>query len=269
MKDKLPYANKDLGQHFLRDQGVISAITDDIHDECEAIIEVGPGPAILTEILSLKERPLFLIEKDLRFKEYYEPLIPMEQVYFGDGLEVELPSQCEQWGIQDKNIWLVSNLPYNVSVPLTLKFTLFDSIKRMTLMYQKEVAEKIFATNPKKIKMGSLMALTQTYFDVSFLKKVPPGAFVPPPKVESAVLTFERKSDPTVPLSEFKAFEAFLRTLFLHKRKQIGNLLKGKYSKEVLDEALAGIGQTSQCRAEGLDLSQIQALYKALVKDGH
>ena len=72
MKNKLPKANKELGQHFLRDQTVISKITSDWADQAEVIVEVGPGPAVLTELLAKNKKPLYLIEKDMRFKERLE-----------------------------------------------------------------------------------------------------------------------------------------------------------------------------------------------------
>src|SRR5665647_728814 len=98
-----------------------------------------------------------------------------------------------------KSIWLVSNLPYNVSVPLTLSFLRIPEIKYMTLMYQKEVAEKIL---PKDLRnsMGSLHVLNLTQFEISHVVNAPPGAFLPPPKVDSQVLQFKRREIPLIGL---------------------------------------------------------------------
>jgi len=266
MAKNLPYANKDLGQHFLCDQQVISAITDDIHESTEVILEVGPGPAVLTERLVEHDRPYFLVEKDLRFRERLLEFAKEEHCFFGDGLSLNIEDKFQQWAIDQKKVWLVSNLPYNISVPLTLKFLNVENVATMTLMYQREVAERILSTNLKKVKMGSLMVLMQTYFEVSLLKKVPPGAFIPPPKVDSSVLSFNRLSSPVIPLTEFKPLESFLRSLFLHKRKQIGSLLKAHYQAEEIDQALAAIQSCRTDRAEALELEQIQQLYCILKK---
>src|SRR5690606_31558120 len=122
----------------------------------------------------------------------------------------------------------VSNLPYNVSVPLTLSFLRVPEIKNMTLMYQKEVAEKILPKDPRNA-MGSLHALTVSQFDVSHVVHAPPGAFVPPPKVDSLVLNFRRKEVPLVPLERVDVFEEFLRLVFAQRRKQLGGILKKEW----------------------------------------
>ncbi len=262
---KLPQANKALGQHFLVDKKVISKITEDFKEEAQAILEIGPGPGILTESLSLHELPFHVIDKDERFPEYLEKFVAKENIHICDALEWNLEEGFAEWGWQDKDIWLVSNLPYNVSTPLLIAFLKAPSIKYMTLMFQREVADKVFAIDTRKGKaMNSLMALSQTYFETSLLCKVPPGAFSPPPKVDSAVLSFMRKENPVIALEDFLAFEKFLRHLFQFKRKQMGKILKGSFTQEAIQVACEKNGLAPSLRAEALDLNQIQNLYLSL-----
>lgn len=267
---KLPQANKALGQHFLVDSKVISKITSDFENEGEVILEIGPGPGILTESLSEKGKDLHVIDKDERFPEYLRQFVKEEHIHITDALEWDLEDGFKDWGwktaVETKKVWLVSNLPYNVSTPLLINFLQAPSIQYMTLMFQREVADKVFAFDTREGKaMNSLMALSQTYFDVKVLCKVPPGAFNPPPKVDSAVLSFVRKESPVVPLTDFRRFEKFLRNLFQFKRKQMGKILKSSFTPEVIAKAMEETELQPTLRAEALSLEKIQQLYCALV----
>lgn len=255
----LPRADKRLGQHFLRDSKIIHAITSDHDDGDHAILEVGPGPAVLTPHLAARGRPFAVIEMDTRFEELLRPHTP--HVHIGDALEVDL-DQFIASTFPGKEVMLVSNLPYNVSVPLLTKFIATPAITRMTLMFQKEVADKVYSEG--KNAMGSLMALTCAYFDVKPLCKVPPGAFVPPPKVDSAVISLKRLETPRVAFSQMKKYEAFLRLFFSQKRKQLGSVLKSRYSSEQIETSMAAIGRDRTIRAEALNLNEVIALYNSL-----
>ena len=262
----LPRANKNLGQHFLRSEKIIQSICSDFAGKGKYLLEVGPGPGILTERLSWHPIPLQVIEKDSRFLEELKPILTGDQILFCDALEVELSDYLNSMGWEE-DVWLVSNLPYNVSTPLIVKFLRAPQIRYMTLMMQKEVGEKIYdwtgTDNPKQ--RGSLMDLCQAYFDIKLKCPVPPGAFVPPPKVDSVVLSFERKEDPDVPLGNIDMYESFLRTLYSKRRKQLGNVLKESYSKPRLEQALAKIDKTLQHRAESLSHFEVVELFKELV----
>ena len=270
MKLELPLANKSLGQHFLRDQTVIEKICTDFSGVAEAILEIGPGPGILTESLAARATaenlPFFVIEKDDRFPEYLRQFIKPDQITLTDALAVHLSEFFREKKIADKKIWLVSNLPYNISTPLLINFLQATEIQFMTLMFQKEVADKVFPFSTTKNFMGSLHALTQTYFDCALLTKVPPGAFIPPPKVDSAVLTMVRKETPLVPLAEFHTLEKFLRLLFSQKRKQLGGLLKSSFAIESIHQSFEALAIPLTIRAEALTLEQVIALYRTLKK---
>ena len=266
MKLELPVADKSLGQHFLKDQHVIEKICSDFKNEYGAIVEVGPGPGILTEHLAMYPQPFYVIEKDTRFTPYLQQFIKEDQITLTDALQVNLTNYFKEKEIADKNIWLVSNLPYNVASPLLINFLQAPEIKYMTLMFQKEVADKVFPFATTKNFMSSLLVLSQTYFDCSLLLKVHPGAFSPPPKVDSAVLSMKRKTTPLVPLNEFRKLEKFLRLMFSQKRKQLGGVLKSSFEVTVIHQSFESLNIALTIRAEALTLNQVLDLYRKIAQ---
>ncbi len=265
MNKPLPFANKDLGQHFLKDKKVIEEITTDFKDEAQSLIEIGPGPGILTEGLSVLEKPFHVIEKDERMQEYLEQFVKKDNINFTDALKVNYSEFIKERKLEN-NLWLVSNLPYNISTPLLILFLKCPEIKFMTLMFQKEVADKVFAFARTKNIMGSLMCLSQTYFETSLLSKVAPGAFIPPPKVDSAVISFKRRENPVISLDEFLKYEKFLRLVFSQKRKQMKKVLKSAYPEQTVTQTLEKLNLPLTIRSEALQLEDIQNLYKELSK---
>jgi 16S rRNA (adenine1518-N6/adenine1519-N6)-dimethyltransferase len=254
MNIKAPRADKNLGQHYLTNTGAIEKICTP-PEGCSFILEIGPGPGTLTKKLTLLPQRLEVVEKDRRFRENLLELMEEEQIHFQDALG---------FNYQDLPVdtWIVSNLPYNISVPLTLAFSQAQNVKWMSLMFQKEVAEKFLPPEDKKNPSSSLSCLFQTYFTVKKLINLKPGSFSPPPKVESTVLLFERKQTVEVAPEDFREFEKFLRALFQFKRKQIGKIMRG-FSKSNIDELLASQQIPTNARAEGLNLQQIQKLFHA------
>lgn len=256
---KFPTANKSFGQHFLNSPTVIKKITSPMPENCEAIVEVGPGPAVLTPLLASYDKPIYVIEMDERFVELLVPVVGAENIYRQDALEFDWPKFLSEK--KHRSIWLVSNLPYNVSVPLTLAFLRIPEITQMTLMYQKEVAQKILP-NDMRNAMGSLYVLMQSQFDVSHVVYAPPGAFFPPPKVDSQVLCFKRKTKPLIPLSDVDHFEVYLRLVFANRRKQLGGILRKEWGAEKANHSMNAAGLSMEIRAEALTLNQVLKLYE-------
>ena len=110
---KAPRADKDLGQHYLKDRKVIEGICADVPAEATAIIEVGPGPATLTTTLATLQKKFYVVEKDLRFEEKLLECLSREQINFADALEFDLDAFIDEKELGSK-VSLVSNLPYNV-----------------------------------------------------------------------------------------------------------------------------------------------------------
>ncbi len=261
---ELPFADKSLGQHFLRDQNVIDKICQDFAESAGSIVEIGPGPGILTESLAKIKKPFYVIEKDKRFDIYLNQFISPNQITMTDALKLNLSSFFKEKNIAESNIWLVSNLPYNVASPLLINFLQAPEIKFMTLMFQKEVADKVFPFATTKNYMSSLLVICQSYFECSLLLKVPPGAFTPAPKVDSAVLSMKRRSTPLVPIDDFLKLEKFLRLMFSQKRKQLGGVLKSFYQQTNIEAAFNSQDIPLSIRAEALSLEQVLNLYRIL-----
>ncbi len=260
MSHKFPLANKSFGQHFLNSPNVINKITSPLPEGTDAIVEVGPGPAVLTPHLAKYDVPVFVIEMDERFVEILRPVVG-ENIFRQDALLFDWNDFLSKYNF--KSIWLVSNLPYNVSVPLTLSFLRIPEIRNMTLMYQKEVAQKIVPNDPRNA-MGSLYAMCASQFKLKHVVHAPPGAFVPPPKVDSQVVGFERKGKPDIPLSKIDLFESFLRLAFGQRRKQLGGILKGSWGTELTEKRLSVAGIEKEIRAEALSFDQVLKLFHTL-----
>lgn len=259
MGHRFPMANKSFGQHFLSSASVISKITSPLPDGIDAIVEIGPGPAVLTPHLASYKVPLFVIEMDERFVELLAPVVGPDNIYRQDALEFDWEKFLREKGF--KSIWLVSNLPYNVSVPLTLSFLRIPEITHMTLMYQKEVAQKILPNDPRNA-MGSLHSMCLSQFELKHVVYAPPGAFVPPPKVDSQVLGFKRKPIPDIPLEQIDKFEKYLRLVFGQRRKQLGGILKNDWGSEVALARLDKAGLSPQIRAEALSYQDVLRLFR-------
>ncbi len=248
---KLPTAKKHFGQHFLTSPKVINIAVERPEDLIDYIIEIGPGPAVLSKHLNALELPFYVIERDQDFQSYLEPL-DIKEIYFEDALKFDWPEFIETQSLQNKNAWLVSNLPYNVGSPLFVNFLQLSFITNMTLMFQKEVGVKTFAYNDE---MSSLKALSMTYFTSWKGCHVPPGAFSPPPKVDSIVVKYKRIQSPKIAISEFKSFEKMLRLLFNSPRKKCRHALKQFNNSQVLELEIV------DKRPGTLTLDEIHELY--------
>lgn len=260
MGHRFPMANKSFGQHFLNSPSVISKITSPLPQGTDAILEIGPGPAVLTSHLASYKLPMFVIEMDERFVENLTPVVGLGNIFRQDALLFDWKKFLNDHPF--KSIWLVSNLPYNVSVPLTLSFLRIPEITNMTLMYQKEVAQKILPNDPRNA-MGSLHVMCLSQFDLKHVAYAPPGAFVPPPKVDSQVLGFKRKPQPDMPLSQIDEFEKFLRVVFGQRRKQLGGIIKNEWGAEISQRKMTQTGLDPQIRAEALSFEQVLKLFRA------
>lgn len=219
----------------------------------------------MTEGLAKNKLPYFVIEKDKRFDVYLEQFISREQITMADALQIRLSTFFSEKKISEKKIWLVSNLPYNVGSPLLINFLQAPEIKFMTLMFQKEAADKVFPFATTKNAMSSLLVLSQTYFECSLLMKVPPGAFAPAPKVDSAVLSMTRRETPLIALNDFSKLEKFLRLMFSQKRKQLGGILKSSYPVNLIDDVFTSLNIEKSIRAEALTLEQVLQMYRKFI----
>ena len=257
-KQKLDHrAKKSLGQNFILDPSIAHRIVSyagDIED-C-TIIEIGPGLGILTEhILSKNPKKLIAIEKDHRLMHIHKAL---EEKYHDrytcicdDVLNVDLKSMV--YGITK----IIANLPYNISVIFLLKILPYINVfNNLTLMFQKEVADRIVA-KPSTKSYSSLSVLVQLLCDVKAVEDFPPEVFTPSPKIHSSVLDITPLQTPKFNVS-YTYLASMLKLLFTHKRKTIRNSLNSFLKNpEDCDNLLRKCGILPSLRAEYLTIEQL------------
>ena len=215
-------AKKYLGQHFLISEKVKQAIIATCPPSTDAILEIGPGAGALTDLLPALQKPLLTIEIDQRFIPHLQTLMPAPNIVAANALAVDYATLLKPY----KAVWVVSNMPYNIAAPLMRQLLPHTSLAGMTLMMQKEMANKVLLLPPKQ-GMNSLGLLLQSFWEINQVCVVDPAAFRPRPKVNSAVLFFSPRQHPWLPLPQLLAWEKFLRQLFAHRRKQIQSVLTG------------------------------------------
>jgi 16S rRNA (adenine1518-N6/adenine1519-N6)-dimethyltransferase len=270
-----------LGQHFLVDSAAGMRIVEALGDISEStVLEIGPGRGALTSLLAQRARRLMAIEIDrvlaaqLRMNFSQEPNV---EIIEGDVLAIDFhtlfgpkPGSTRPGMVhQPEPARVVGNLPYFITSDILLRlFEFRQYFETIVLMVQREVAERLAAA-PGRSEYGLLSATTQLYADVEQLFTLPPDAFSPPPKVDSAVvrLRMDPKLDSLkVPETEFINF---LKLAFGQKRKTLSNNLKSEYSPKVLRAAFEKAGVKPAVRAEALSLEKSAALFRALSNDGN
>ena len=236
-------AKKSLGQHFLRDHSAIRRIVNAVA-EVSSVIEIGPGPGAITELLLERAGSLSVIEMDDRFAAHWQQVAetnPALSVIHGDVMKVLDEAVAS---IQPE--WIAGNLPYNLSGPLTATLASFQLSGGMVLMYQREVAERI-AAGPGSKTYGGLSVLVRHFYNVKRLLTLPPGAFSPPPKVHSAVILLTPHG--RTPDCRYEDLQKTVRRGFAHRRKTIANNFRGDINAEQFE----AIGIDPRKRPEQLD----------------
>ena len=214
---------KKLGQHFLTDLSIAEKIAKTLSfDLYDKVLEIGPGMGVLTQFLPWKEGKVSLIELDSESIEYLQAnYVSMTQkIHQGDFLKIDLSA------LMGKDPFaIIGNFPYNISTQIVFK-TLEnrDQIPFFSGMFQKEVAQRI-CEPPGTKKYGILSVLTQLFYHAKYEFTVPPGVFNPPPKVDSGVLTLQRKANFTLDCDEKLLFKV-VKMSFQQRRKTLRNSLK-------------------------------------------
>jgi 16S rRNA (adenine1518-N6/adenine1519-N6)-dimethyltransferase len=258
-------ARKGLGQHFLLDPSINARIASQAGDvKGRAVLEIGPGPGGLTRaLLNVGAAPLIAIEKDTRFLPMLTPLIAWSrgrlQIVEEDALDVDEANLLAAAHAQ-LPATIVSNLPYNVATPLLVKWLKADTNWRgeMILMFQKEVAQRIVA-KPRDNAYGRLSVLAQAVCDTEIVMTLPPGAFAPPPKVDSAVV---RLTTLPQPYTRLDALERVTAAAFGQRRKMLRASLR-KLTPEV-ETRLIACGVAPTARAEELSVADFIRLTEVL-----
>ena len=250
-------AKKSFGQHFLLDLNVTRKIVRLAGPfEGRAVIEVGPGPGGLTRaLLESDAGKVVLVEKDPRF-------IPLlTELEDGDGRLTIVEADAlkvKEAELVDGPAHLVSNLPYNVGTPLLIKWLTGPwTPLSLTLMFQKEVAERVVA-KPGEDAYGRLAVISQAVAEAKLVMHLPAAAFTPPPKVASAVVHLVPRADrPDAAL--LKALERVTAAAFGQRRKMLRSSLKQLGGAELCERA----GISPEDRAEVIDLDGFLRLARA------
>lgn len=241
------WANKRLGQHFLLDLNItrrIARVAGDLSGQ--TVLEIGPGPGGLTRALLEAGARVVAIEKDDRFVPILEPLIEWSEgkleIVQADALKVD------QEALADGQAQIISNLPYNVGTELLVRWLKAGPWRgAMTLMFQKEVAQRIVA-KPGDDAYGRLAVLAQARCTAKLDFTVPPRAFTPPPKVASAVVHLNNLQDAYPHLD---ALERVTAAAFGQRRKMLRSALRSLTPEPEALLHAAGLEPTA--RAEEID----------------
>lgn len=232
---------KAFGQNFLVNDGAIATIVGAaVASDAPRLLEIGPGPGVLTERLLADGRPLWAVDLDPEACELLQTRFggcPQFHLLQGDAVRIPLP-EGGPWSV-------IGNLPYNAATPILARL-LTEGVawERMVLMFQLEVAQKLMGI-PGTKAYGPLSVLAQLCARLTRLVKLGPGSFRPAPKVDSAVVLFEPRQDAPL-LQERRALLQVLHRSFAHRRKTLANNWQGVLSAEALSKA----GITSALRAE-------------------
>ena len=239
-----------LGQHFLRDRTVVDRVLELVAPTArDLVVEIGPGRGALTESLAARAGRLLALEID-------GGLAAALQARFADAPSVEIlqadARRFDYAGLRARRpdpegrVLVAGNLPSSVGKPILAALVESGAaIDEMTLMLQKEVADRV-AAPPGSKTYGALSVLTQAAAAVRLAFPVPPGAFSPPPQVDSAVLHLRPHREPPVPLPDPRRFAAVVRAAFGQRRKSLANALAA---------GLAVPAETARdrCQAAGID----------------
>jgi len=271
-----PQSKPKLGQHFLASEDLAERVVDTLGDVTQCtVLEIGPGRGIMTSLLARRARRLIAVELDRVLAAQLRLKFGMTrnvEIIEADVLAIDFDSLfgpkpgLSRPGIDLKlqPVKVVGNLPYYITSDILLRLfefsKYFDSI---VIMVQREVADRI-AAEPGGRDYGMLSATAQLYARVEKLFTLPPGAFVPPPKVHSTVLrlTIDPQQEKLGVAGD--GFIDFLRLSFGQKRKTLWNNLKAKYDGAELKRALADAKVKATARAETLSLEESAAVYRAL-----
>lgn len=255
-------ARKSFGQHFLLDLNITRKIARLAEVPPGAIvIEVGPGPGGLTRALLETGAKVVAVEKDERFRPLLEDLATATQgalsLVIGDALTVDEAALAS-----GAPAHVVSNLPYNVGTPLLIKWLTGPwTPASLTLMFQKEVAERI-AAEPGASAYGRLAVIAQATSDAQVVMDVPARAFTPPPKVDSAVVRLTPRPDRPSP-ERLDALQKITAAAFGQRRKMLRASLKTMGGEALATQA----GLDPQARAETIDVAGFLRLADAWLRN--
>lgn len=266
---------KSLGQNFLINPSVCPRMAEAAcasldPDRPRGVLEIGPGVGVLTVELAERADKVVAVELDERLRPVLGKTLaghPNASVVFGDAMKLDLRELIAR-EFAGMDVAVCANLPYYITSPMIM--LLLESrlpVRSITVMVQKEAAVRLCA-RPGSREAGAVTAAVAYYAQPEILFTVSPGSFMPPPKVDSAVIQLGVRVEPPVAVADEKAFFALVRSAFAQRRKTLVNSVSAALPAEkgVLLAALDELGLPAAVRAERLTLEQFAALSNLLRK---
>jgi 16S rRNA (adenine1518-N6/adenine1519-N6)-dimethyltransferase len=234
---------KRFGQNFLKDENLLKKIVSSANLKGENVIEIGPGMGALTKYIVKDAAFLNAYEVDTSLKGHLSTLFQNQnniEIIYEDFLEADLSHY-------QGDISVIGNIPYNITSPIIFKLIETDAVKKITIMIQKEIGDRITA-HPNTKAYNALSVILQTSYDIKKIVDVNKKMFYPVPKVDSIVIQMIKKTH----LNE--DFQSFVKVCFKQKRKTLANnLLEAHISdKETLHKILKSLNYTNDIRAEAI-----------------
>lgn len=253
---------KSLGQNFLIDESVCPAMARAATDNETGVIEIGPGIGVLTKELALSAKKVVAIELDNRLAEILPKTLcdyDNIKVIFGDAMKLDLHEIIKTEFADCKKIAVCANLPYYITSPIIMM--LLESrlpLDSITVMVQKEAADRITAEIGSR-EAGALSVAVNYYAEREILFSVPRTSFMPPPKVNSAVIKLLVRKNPPVKVTDEQQFFRFVKAAFAQRRKTLLNTVSNTtdISKNCLRAALNELDIPETVRSEQLTMEQL------------
>lgn len=265
--------SKSMGQNFLIDANIpynIAAASE--ADETCGVLEIGPGIGPLTHELAQRAGKVVSVELDRSLLPILEETMaehPNVEIVPGDVMKLDLNALIAE-KFQGLRPIVCANLPYNITTPVLTKFVETPAIESVTVLIQKEVAQRL-AASQGSADGGAFSLFLQYYMETAYLFDVPREKFLPSPKVTSAVLRCVRREKPAVSVADEAFFFKVIKGAFLLRRKTLSNSLAAalpQFDKAAVNRAIAAVGLPAAVRGEVLTLEDFAALATALAEEG-
>lgn len=262
--------SKSLGQNFLIDGNIINKIAETAElDENSGVIEIGPGFGTLTQVLCSKAKKVVAIEVDKSLEKVHRETLDYDniKVIYEDFMKVDVVKLIDE-EFQGMDVKIVANLPYYITTPIIMKILEERyKISKIVVMVQKEVAERLNSTAGSK-EYGAITLAVNYRADTRIAMIVPNTVFMPRPKVDSAVISFDILDKPRIKVLDENMLFAVIKASFGQRRKTLLNGLSNnlKLPKEQIKLVLERAGIDPGVRGETLDLQQFGDISDEIIK---
>lgn len=260
---------KSLGQNFLINDAVCPAMAEAACDKNTGVLEIGPGIGVLTVELSKAAKRVVAIELDERLRKILPKTLcdcDNVEVIFGDAMKLDLSKIIAEKFFDCQRVCVCANLPYYITSPIIMM--LLESrlpIENITVMVQKEAAQRLCAEVGSR-ESGAITVAVNYYAEPEILFSVNKDSFLPPPKVDSAVIKLNVRKKPPVKVDNEEKFFALVKAAFAQRRKTFVNTVANttELSKDEIQNALLSLNLSPTVRSEQLKMEELAELSNVL-----